>query len=431
MINLKLELFNYKKGLDFETQDDIARVVEAQYNILDFKSEKEVIRDLNLALEPYSYDSGVKSLLENLNTNLENNEVLYNLKDLYKALERKNQGMVYRPALNTLLEIINADDDNDRMSMILTELATQHSWINEVKIFVHNLSTSPTQKVNLLSGGKVAPVYTIVEKTKTGNIALVGGSWFSITEDAIEKTLLENHIEDVNKLQIVRTLQEAVKYCDIEESVAKFRISEDITVGISLETKGETFINENKMESETTLENLFDTPIIPIVKKSFYPLLKTVSENIDKFMDLDICLSVTNFAKPYAESFVFNYGKDLYLYNKDSRVGSTLYKYESVTELINDMKNEMQVDLTAFYEKRLDKETQVRRNLEDKIRAINVNIDNVDSAVDKAKSTISMIGESVELTGTLNKLLTVKQKLGIELKATKTALHDMMEKSSK
>ena len=37
------------------------------------------------------------------------------------------------------------------------------------------------------------------------------------------------------------------------------------------------------MNEETTLESVFDSPIIPIVNKNFYPVLLEVSKNLDVF----------------------------------------------------------------------------------------------------------------------------------------------------
>lgn len=46
MINLKMALFNFKKNLDFDTQEEIARIAEDHYNVVDNESEKRVINSL-------------------------------------------------------------------------------------------------------------------------------------------------------------------------------------------------------------------------------------------------------------------------------------------------------------------------------------------------------------------------------------------------
>jgi hypothetical protein len=66
MKNLKLELFNFKKGLDFE-RSEIAYIIEGHMNLLNDSSEKMVINSLNEKLKSFTYDSDVKSLLESLN----------------------------------------------------------------------------------------------------------------------------------------------------------------------------------------------------------------------------------------------------------------------------------------------------------------------------------------------------------------------------
>jgi hypothetical protein len=47
---------------------------------------------------------------------------------------------------------------------------------------------------------------------------------------------------------------------------------------LSLSTKNnkDVFLNEEKLDKETTLENLFDSKIIPWLKKEYYVLLKVI-----------------------------------------------------------------------------------------------------------------------------------------------------------
>lgn len=427
MINLKLELFNFKKGLDFEYQEDIARVVESHFNVIDTYSEKQIINSLNEKLSIHTYDTDVKSLLENLNSDLKEDELLYGLKDLLKIIESKNQGMIYRQTMNVLLDIINTEDNSDVNNKIINELAL-HDWVPEVKVFLHNVHNNPQNKSNLLSGGSADDVYTIVESVEGGHVALIDSTWMFISEDKVEKTLLENHIEDQDKVAKLRQLQTALEYAIITKERIDFKLDENIVIGISTENPGVTFINEDKLEKETSISNIFSSPIVPIAKKQFFPLIESISNNLDKIVELDIVKHVTNIGNPFVECFVFNYGTDLYLYRKDTRQGTSFYKYESATELLNDVKNDLQYDLTFFFENRLDKETKQHRQLEDKIREISISLDDVDKNVDKVQSEMSIIGESEVLSKALEVLNEKREVLEADMLATKQVKHDLFTK---
>lgn len=428
MINLKLELFNFKKGLDFENQEDIARIVEKHFDAVDRYSEKQIINSLNESLSIHTYDNGVKTLLENLNSDLKEDGLLYNLKDLFKVIESKNQGMIYRQTLNTLLDIINTEDNSDISNKIINELAL-HDWIPEVKIFLHNMHSNPQSKSNLLNGGKANDVYTLVESVDGGHVALIDDCWFFMNEEKIEKTLLENHFEDSMKVSDLRKLQTALSHATISKERVDFKLDENIVIGISTKNPGVTFINEDKVEKDTTVANIFNSPIVPIAKKQFFPLIESIANNLDKIVDLDIVKHITNIGNPYLECYVFNYGENLFLYRKDSRQGSSLYKYESATELLNDVRNDMQYDLTFFFENRLDGESKQNIQLEDKIREIQLSIEDVDKNVDKVEANIKMLGESKVLSKALRILDKKRQGLNEELIAVKQVKYELFQKS--
>jgi hypothetical protein len=417
MKNLKLELFNFKKNLTLE-QEEVSGIVEGHMNACNELSEKQIIISLNERLKPYTYDKSVKSLLENLNDDVKNYELLYELKNLYNVINTKNQGELYRQPLNVLLQTINLDTDQDRMSKILNELAI-YDWVPEVKLFVHNLTKSPEKRNNLLSGGKGESTFTIVEQVEDGHVALVNDSWFLLSENAIEKTLLENHVKNEEELKSLRMLETAMKYASVTEDRVNFRISEYLTIGLSVGKKSSLFINDDEMNEETTLESVFDSPIIPIVNKNFYPVLLEVSKNLDKFVELDVVKRVNNLINPYLEIFAFNYKNSTYLYRCDERYGNSFFKYESALELVNEVRNELNYDLTYFYENRLDKELIVKRKLEDKEREITLKLEDVQFNIEKVKGSIQMIGESEVLTTALNNLEKRKSSLDVELQATK------------
>jgi hypothetical protein len=417
MKNLKLELFNFKKDLTLD-QEEVSVIVEGHMNACNQLSEKQIIVSLNERLKPYTYDKSVKSLLENLNDDMKNYELLYELKNLYNVLNSKNQGELYRQPLNVVLQTINLETDQDRMSKILNELAI-YDWVPEVKLFVHNLTKSPEQKTNLLSGGKGESTFTIVEQVEDGHCALVRDSWFLLSENTIEKTLLENHVKDEETLKSLRMLETAMKYAQVSEDKVSFRISEYLTIGLAVGKKSGLFINDDEMNEETTLESLFSSPIVPIVNKNFYPILLEVSKNLDKFVELDVVKRVNNLINPYLEIFAFNYKNNTFVYRCDERYGNSFFKYESALELVNEVRNELNYDLTYFYENKLDKELIVKRKLEDKEREITLKLEDVNFNISKVKGSIQMIGESEVLTTALKNLEKRKDNLDAELQATK------------
>jgi hypothetical protein len=417
MKNLKLELFNFKKDLTLD-QEEVSVIVEGHMNACNQLSEKQIIVSLNDRLKPYTYDKSVKSLLENLNDDMKNYELLYELKNLYNVLNSKNQGELYRQPLNVVLQTINLETDQDRMSKILNELAV-YDWVPEVKLFVHNLTKSPEKRSNLLSGGKGESTFTIVEQVEDGHVALVKDSWFLLSENTIEKTLLENHVKDEESLKSLRMLETAMKYAQVSEDRVNFRISEYLTIGLAVGKKSGLYINDDELNEETTLESLFSSPIIPIVNKNFYPILVEVSKNLDKFVELDVVKKVNNLINPYLELFAFNYKNNTFVYRCDERYGNSFFKYESALELVNEVRNELNYDLTYFFENKLDKELIVKRKLEDKEREITLKLEDVNFNISKVKGSIQMIGESEVLTTALKNLEKRKDNLDTELQATK------------
>jgi len=408
MKNLKLELFNFKKNLSLD-QEEISVIVEGHMNACNEHSEKIIVNSLNERLKPYTYDKDVKSLLESLNDDMMNYELLYELKNLYSVLNSKNQGELYRQPINVLLQTINLETDQDRMSKVLNELAV-YDWVPEIKLFVHNLTKSPEQKTNLLSGGKGESVFTIVEQVEDGHIALVKDSWFILNENKVEKTLLENHIKDEAELRTLRLIESAMKYAQINDDRVNFRISEYLTIGLGVNNKA-IYINEDELNEETTLDSLFSSPIVPIVNKNFYPILLEVSQNMDKFVELDVVKRINSFA--------FNYKNATYLYRCDERYGNSFFAYESALELVNEVRNELNYDLTYFYENKLGSEIMVKRKLEDKEREITLKLEDVQFNIEKVKGSIQMIGESEILATALKNLEKRRLNLDSELLGVK------------
>ena len=416
MKNLKLELFNFKKSLSFD-QEDVSYVIEGHLNNFVEFGEKQMIHSLNERLRPYTYDKSVKKFLESLNSDLAQYELVYELKSLYNILNTKNQGELLRQPINVLLQTINLETDQDRMSKILNELAI-YDWVPEIKLFVHNLTKSPEKRTNLLSGGKGESVYTIVEQVEEGHLAFIKDSWFLLSESAIEKTLLENHVKDDNKLRTLRNLQTALQFCNVSESRVDFRISEYLTVGIGVQKKA-IFINDDELNGESTLESIFSSPIVPIVNKNFYPLIQEVANNIDSFVELDIVKRVSNLINPTLEVFAFNFKNNMHVYRCDERYGYSLFAYSSAVELVNEVRNELNFDLTYFYENKMSNELITKRKLEDKERQIELKLEDVTFNISKVKASIQMLGESKVLKEALSNLEKRNDNLSTELQAVK------------
>jgi hypothetical protein len=310
------------------------------------------------------------------------------------------------------------ESDQDKMSKILNELAV-YDWVPEIKLFVYNLTKSPAQKQNLLSGGQANPVFTIVEQVENGYLSYIKDSWFLLSDNTIEKTLLEAHIKDDKKLRTLRTLETAMRFSTIDRDRINFRISESLSIGVSVKKKGILYINGDEMNKETTLESLFASPIIPIVNKNFYPILQETSNNLNKVVELDVVKRVTNLINPFLEAFAFNYKNNCFMYRCDSRYGHSFYKYESAIELVNEAKNELNYDLTYFYENALSKEIITKRKLEDKEREITIKLEDVEFNIEKLEHSIKYIGESKALNVALDNLNKRKKHLNLDLMAVK------------
>jgi hypothetical protein len=417
MKNLKLELFNFKKNLTLD-QEEISHIVESHMGACVHASEKAIIGSLNEKLKPYTYDGGVKSLLESLAEDITNNELMYELKHLYSVLNEQNQGELYRQPINVLLQTINLDSDQDRLSKVLNELAV-YDWVPEIKLFVYNLTKSPEKRSNLLSGGNAESVYTIIESVEEGHVALIKDSWFLLTENKIEKVTLETYVKEDEKLRTLRMLETAMNYSSIYEDRINFRISENLTIGISVDKKGKLYINDDEMNEETTLDALFDSPIVPIVNKNFYPILVETTKNLDKFMELDIVKRVSNLINPYLELYAFNYKDNIFVYRCDERHGNSYFEYSSALEVINEVKGELNYDLAYFYENKLSKELVVKRKLEDKEREITLKLEDVSFNISKVEGSIKLIGESEILSTALTNLKSRSEVLEKELYAVK------------
>lgn len=403
MENLKLTLFNFKKGLSLD-QEDISRIVEGYVNNITKFSEKEIIHSLTEQLSIYSFDDKVKSLVEGLGNELKENELLLDLKHLFKKVDRKNYGELHRQPLQVLLNIINESDDQSRMQKIVNELCL-YDWVPEIKTFMHQFSTSPTDKENIKNGGNIESVFTVVEKVEQGHVVFINDKWFLLSENAVSFTLLEDHIKDIVKLKQLRVLEQALKIADVNKDKIEFHISEDLTIGIDSSNGKKLYLNNELISEDTSLENIFSSPIVPFLKSDFYPIIKETANNIDKFVDFDVAMRVNNVLNMHAESYVFNYKDKIFNYTCDKRYGNSLFEYDSVMELIGEMKRDYDFDVTYFYQNKLTEEVKKKRNLEDREKEITIYLDEVNENIDVVNSQLQMMKGNDLLEKALNKLL--------------------------
>ena len=407
-MNLKLNIFNFKNELTIDQLDE-SKIIQKHLEAYENMSEKEVVKSLTESLTPFTYHPNVKMFLENVKQEIEAKPLVYGLKDLYKKVERANLGVLYRPALNTLLNIINRDNEDTMMEGVLNELSI-YDWIPEIKSYLIKMNQNPYEIQNMQGNGKGFPVYTIVEKVDEGSLAFVGNSWFLINEEKIEKVLVDEYIQNEEKIREIRILEQVLTIGNLSDEKISLRVDEGLSVGISTKDSA-IYLNDEKADKETTLEGLFNSPLVPYLKRDYYVLLESVRNNIDKFMELDVALRVVNPIKPYLEAYCFNYKDNIYLYNKDSRTGLAFFKYENATELIRDVQKELDYDVSNFFENKLSKEVKALRTLEEKEKSINIKLKDINESIDMLSEDKELLKDSEELRVALNNLLSEKQSL--------------------
>jgi hypothetical protein len=416
MKNWKLDLFMFKNGLNLD-QLEISGVVEKHLQQFDKLSEKELTESLKMNLNSYSYDTDVKKLLESMDEEISERPLLYDLKDLYKKVERKNYGMLYREPLNKILDIISKDDDNSRMNSIVNELVL-FDWVPEIKNFVVGLTSDPVQKQNLTSNGaKLQKIYTIVESVNGGHVAYVGDRWFLLSENDVKQCTIQEIVEDKNKLNLLYVMEKAINISDFENETITFAVDENLKISLGMD--GKILLNGDKADAQTTLEDIFNSPIIPYMKKNLYEAIKTVHNNLDKIVELDVACKTTTLSKPLTEVFAFNYKDKMYLYSIDKRTGSSFFEYESVNQLIQDVQREMGYDLSNFYENKLSKELKHYKKLEDKEKEISMKLNDVNESIDAIKDNQELMNSSAELKAAFDNLLIHKHNLTLSLNKVK------------
>jgi hypothetical protein len=385
--NIILEMYNFKKGLTLE-QEDVDRQVSFHMNLLNADdlgkqhSQKSVVKSLTERLTPYTYDNSVKGLLEKLNTMVKQDELFYDLEDLYRQLENNNQGSLYRHVMKVVLDIINETNVRQQEIKILNELSI-HDWIPAVKNFVFKRTTDPRDRANITSnGGKADAVYSIVEKVSEGLLTFVGDKWFFLSEKSIVPACVSDYITETKKLQTLNYLQKALEIGTFVDKKLEFKIDEDLTLSICPDST-DIFINNEKTDSSATLESIFDSALIPYMRKDLYPVIMETYNNRQNIVELDIVQRVTNITNPFLENFIFNYADSIYSYKKDTRSGNNFYEYESATIVCNEVNNSLGYDLSDFLKNKLPKEKVAKKELEDSQKFITDKLSEISEGLEK------------------------------------------------
>lgn len=417
MESLKLKLFEFRKELN-EDQTDIVNVISEHINICDEYSEKELLSNLNRTLESYTYFDNVKQLLESIDTELSKSPLLYDLKDLYAKIKRKGDSFLYESVLVTISECITETNDINRKIKILNDLAT-YEWISEVKQFLAALADTPQEKHNYESdAAKIEDVYSIVLQLKEGYLTYIAETWFIMNDDGVMSTLLESHVKDENQLKKLRMLEQAINYATFEDNKITFKIAEELTVTFDTNTK-QIYLNGDTAEGDTTLESLFNSPVVPYAGKGFYPVLNETFINLDKFMKIDTVKRVYNIIKPTYECYVFNYNNKLAQYRIDKRVGSSYYTYENAMPLIENVLHELGADLTYFFEDLLNEEQKKINNLKNEEKVLLEKLEDVEDAILQIKEEKELLSENKVLENLYNTLLSNKHKISEQLKVVR------------
>lgn len=416
MKNWKFDLFNFRNSLTLD-QLEISSIIEKHLHQFDKMSELELVESLKMNLADFSYDNDLKKLFENFDEELESMPLVYSLKKLYKVVERKNYGMLYRDPLQKILDTISKDTDDARMESIVNDLSI-YDWVPEIKVFVSGLMQNPIQKQNFNSNGaKAKKVFTVVESVDGGHIAFVGDRWFLLKEGNVEQCVLRDFVKDVEKAKVLEALEQAMRISSFENDVIDFKIDENLNISVSMDNR--LFLNGEETDKESTLEDIFNSPLVPFMKKSFYHVIEKVTSNLDKIIDLDVVTKISSLKRPLTETFAFNYKDKMYIYNMDKRTGSSFFEYDSVNQLIQDVQREMEYDITPFYENKLSKELQQFRKLEDREKSIELKIKEVNESIEALKDVEELMNESVELKTAFDNLLVYKHKLTKDLQDIK------------
>lgn len=417
---LKVKLYEFRNNLPIE-MSDVTSIVTEHINYTDTYSEKEIYSSLENLLEIHKYSKDVKTFLESVDTELSNTPLLYALKDVYYKLSRKQDKFLYEPVMTVIEQCINAPTEEQRKSLILNDLII-YDWIEEVKSLVYNITENPQLRSNLTStGGIVEDVYSVVINSENGYLTYIDENWYLLNSDGISQTLLEYHITDTVTLKRLRLLEETVKIASFDKDTITYKIAENFNIVLNTKSK-ELFINNNSKEIETTLETLFQSPVVPFECKSYYPVINEAYTNLDKFANISVAKYIWNPVNKAFESIVFNFEGNFYQVRKNAS-GKSFLKYDNVMPLIENIKQELGADITFFFESVLSDELKRKINLDNQVKKLTESLEKIEESILLIKEEKELLAEDESVKKLYNSLLIKKHKTSEEIKKVKTELY--------
>jgi hypothetical protein len=421
MKSLKLNLFEFRKTLNPD-QSEVLNIISEHINLCNEEySEKEIIGSLDKTLIGFTYLENVKTLLSELDNEINENALYFTLKDLYAKLARKDNRFLYDMALNMLLECINESNDEDRKIKIVENLSI-YEWIPEIKLFLFEMASTPQEKMMISSkGGKIDDVYSVVLQVKEGYLARVHDSWFLLAENDISGALLETYVSNDIELKKLRLLEQALQIAEFKGNSINFDLGEGCVVSINTNT-GKIYLDGTETEKETTLESLFNSPVIPFQGKGYYPIVAETLSNLKKFVVLDSVKKIYNIINSAYECYIFNHKGSIYQYSVDKFHGSNTKTWPNAQAIIENVMQDLGVDVTYFYENLLSEELKMKHDLEKQELKIQESLTNIESAILKIKDEsiedIKLM-ENVSVKKMYNELLVTRHKLCEEIKAVR------------
>lgn len=410
MKSLKLQLFEFRKELTVE-QTEILHTISEHIDLCNDYSEKEITNSLHKCLESYGFYDNVKSLLDVLDKEMNEKSLYYTLKDLYAKVARKDNRFLYEQALDSILRCINQSNDEDRKIKVV-ETLSMYEWIPEINMFLFEMASTPQEKMNLSSkGGKVEDVYSIALQILDGYLVRVHDAWFLLSDTGIKSTLLETHIKNDVELKKLRLLEQALTLATFKGNAIKFKLNETTELAINSES-GKIYLDGNECEAATTLETLFNSPVIPFEMKALYPILVETINNRKKFIILDSVKKAFNITNMAFECYLFNYKNNIYQYRVDKFNGNSTVSFTNAQSVIENVVHELGVDVTFFFENMLSEELKAKNELEKREMKIQEGLNNLEKA-------ILILKESQETGAVYNSLLARRHKLSEELKSVK------------
>lgn len=419
---LKVKLYEFRNSLPVE-MEEITSIVSEHINYTDTYSEKEIYASLDNMLEVHKYSNEIKSFLESVDTELSQSPLLYALKDTYYKLARKQDRFLYEPVMNVVMECITATTEEDRKIKIIQDLSI-YEWVEEVNSLVYNITENPQMRANLTSvGGIVEDIYSVVIESENGYLTYIDENWYLLNTDGISQTLLEYHINDTVTLRRLRLLEETVKIAKFNEDTITFKIAENFNIVLNTKNK-QLFINNNAKEVETTLETLFQSPVVPFECKSYYPVINEAYTNLDKFANVSVAKYIWNPVNKAFESIVFNFDNKFYQVRK-SQSGKSFLKYENAIPLIENIKQELGADVTFFFEASLSIELKQKLNLETQVKKLSESLVKIEESILLIKEEKEILSEDVAIKKLYNSLLVKKHKTSEEIKSLKNEIFSL------